>query len=609
LSRAKKSTGRRTAQRSPGLNRSELLELEKGTYHKKWTDRLPVGLVYPNSYRVGMSNLGYQLVYRLLNQNEHIVCERLFLHDSAGPMVSMESGRVSTDFPVLFCSVSFEHDYVNLARFFLLGGIEPLAARRSERIESGQPLVVCGGVATFMNPEPLAPFADLMVIGEAEPLLPVLLERLLDNLHGARSDERSALLQELNQNHRGFYAPRFYRPRYDGQARFSGFEPEAGLPERVEKVSQPGHQRAAHSELLTPQTEFADLYLAELGRGCSRGCRFCAAGFIYRPPRLFDIEAILHSLKQRPGTIDRVGLLGMEMTDTDNLEAIAEHISADGCSLSFSSLRADRISDNLLDLLGSSKLKSVAIAPDGASERLRRVINKQLTEADLLGAAERLTEAGIHRLKLYLMIGLPSETMADLEEFVDLVGKMRELMNRIGRKKKRLSQLSISLNSFIPKPWTPFQYHAYGVSEQLEVGAGCAGRDAVQHIRAKFRFLKKAIAPIPNTRIKSDNPEQELFQAVLARGDRRLAEVLLNMADSGISWKRAMKDQGLEADYFATRQYGPATPLPWSIIDHSIHDGYLWNEYLRSFDEKLSTACDTRFCRRCGVCDDQTAAR
>ena len=203
MSRAKKSTGRRTAQRSPGLNRSELLELEKGTYHKKWTDRLPVGLVYPNSYRVGMSNLGYQLVYRLLNQNEHIVCERLFLPDSAGPMVSMESGRVSTDFPVLFCSVSFEHDYVNLARFFLLAGIEPLAERRSERIESGQPLVVCGGVATFMNPEPLAPFADLMVIGEAEPLLPVLLDHLLDNLRGPKSGERSALLQSLNRGDPG----------------------------------------------------------------------------------------------------------------------------------------------------------------------------------------------------------------------------------------------------------------------------------------------------------------------------------------------------------------------------------------------------------------------
>jgi radical SAM superfamily enzyme YgiQ (UPF0313 family) len=432
---------------------------------------------------------------------------------------------------------------------------------------------------------------------------------LLDNLHRQGPAERSALLEELNLNHRGFYAPRLYQPHYDDQARFSGFTRQAGLPERIEKVAQPGHHRAAHSELLTPQTEFADLYLAELGRGCSRGCRFCAAGFIYRPPRLFDIEAIMQSLKQRPVAIRRVGLLGMEMTDPDDLEIIANHIIADGCSLSFSSLRADRISNNLLKLLASSSLKSVAIAPDGASERLRRVINKQLTEADLLGAAEKLTEAGIHRLKLYLMIGLPSETMDDLEEFVGLVGKMRELMNRIGRQQKRLSQLSISLNSFIPKPWTPFQYHCYGVSEQLEVGTGRAGREAIRHIRAKIGFLKKALAPLPNTRLKSDNPEQALFQAVLARGDRRLAEVLLNMADSGISWKRALKDQGLEARCFATRQYGPATPLPWSIIDHSIHDGYLWNEYLRSFDEKLSTACDTRLCRRCGVCDDQTAAR
>jgi radical SAM superfamily enzyme YgiQ (UPF0313 family) len=362
--------------------------------------------------------------------------------------------------------------------------------------------------------------------------------------------------------------------------------------------------QAAHSELLTPETEFSDLYLAELGRGCSRGCRFCTAGFVYRPPRLWDIEAVLKSFGERPGTIERTGLLGMEMTSQENLELIAGQIGADGCSLSFSSLRADRISDKLLELLSSSNLKSVAIAPDGASERLRRVINKQLTEADLIGAAAKLTEAGLRRLKLYLMIGLPTETVEDLEEFVNLVQRIRAVMQEIGRRRGRLSELSISVNSFVPKPWTPFQYHPFGSSAVLAEEETIDEREVKQELKAKIKYLRASLGPLPNLSLKFDNVDQALFQAVLSRGDRRLAEVLLIMADSGISWKQALKRNGLHPELFATRQYGQQSPLAWSIVDHGIKDDYLWREYQRSFEEKATPPCDTGVCRICGVCDD-----
>jgi radical SAM superfamily enzyme YgiQ (UPF0313 family) len=585
---------------SASKSRQDLLALESGTYLKKWTGRLPVALIYPNSYHVGMSSLGYQLVYRILNDYEHIVCERLFLPETGGQPLSIESGRTANDFKILFCSISFEQDYVNLARFFLASGLAPLAADRPDRISEGSPLVVCGGVATFMNPEPLAPFADLFLIGEAEQLLPDLVAELQEK----QFRDRSALLRKLSTSQVGFYAPYFYEPVYNKLGIIEKMRPEPGLPARIEKAFLGTAPVAPHSELVTSATEFDDLYLTELGRGCSRGCRFCAAGFVYRPHRLWEESAILDGLQERPEKTERVGLVGMEMTSRKSLQSITGRIQQDGCTLSFSSLRADRISDELLELLSRSKLKSVAIAPDGASERLRRVINKGLDEADLLRAAGRLAESGLFRLKLYLMIGLPTETEADLYEFLELVEKILAVMKPIGQRRGRLCELTVSVNSFVPKPWTPFQYHPFSVSEKRADGSVVSAGAAVKDLRGKIKILKKGLAALPNTRASFDNPDHALFQAVLARGDRRLAPVLLNMAASGISWKQAMKQGGINPELYATRQLELGSWFPWNIIDHSIHESYLWSEYCKSMDAKTTSPCDTTLCRKCGVCND-----
>ncbi|BDD86367.1 radical SAM protein [Desulfofustis limnaeus] len=574
-------------------------ERERGAFLKKWTGRLPVALLYPNTYRVGMSSLGLQLVYRLLNDDDRIVCERFFLPEASHPLVSVESGRPLDNFPLVFFSVSFEHDYVNLPGMLIAAGIEPLAQKRGERVSAGAPLLVCGGVATFMNPEPLAPFIDLFAIGEAEALLPHLLAVL------TRTDSgRHELCQELNTRYPGFYAPRLYQPQFDEDRHQSGLIPDPGLPQRVRRAYLETTSQAGHSELLTSQTEFAELFLTELGRGCSRGCRFCTAGFIYRPPRLWESGAVLASLRQRPEGVSRIGLVGMEMTDAETLDAVAACVSELGCSLSFSSLRADRISDRLVELLGASNLKSVAIAPDGGSQRLRSVINKGLDDAHLIGAAERLAAAGLTRLKLYVMIGLPSETEDDLQEFVGLLDRIRAAIEPIGRRRKRLCELTVSVNCFVPKPWTPFQYHPFGSSEQLAAEQTIAGRQAVTLLRGRMMLLKRAVAERPNIRITFDTPEQALGQAVLARGDRRLAQVLLSMATSGISMKQAMKEQSLDERLFATRQYGPDSFLPWQCLDHGIADSYLWREYQRAFLARPTAPCEPTRCRRCGVCHD-----
>ncbi|MBU4395432.1 MAG: radical SAM protein, partial [Proteobacteria bacterium] len=275
-----------------------------------------------------------------------------------------------------------------------------------------------------------------------------------------------------------------------------------------------------------------------------------------------------------------------------------------GCSLAFSSLRADRISGPLLSLLEKSQLKSVAIAPDGASERLRRVINKGLTTDDLLAAAESLARAGLYKLKMYLMIGLPTETQDDLEEMLALIRRIKERIQPIGRERGRLCEITLSVNSFTPKPCTPFQFHPFGVSERLPPGETRDGADAVRSLKEKIKFLQSGLKKEANVRMTSDKPENVLFQAVLARGDRRLAPVLFDMAAEGLSWKQAMRKNHLQAEQFAIRGYGCDEPLPWSIVDHGIKQQYLWDEYMKAFAEKSTMACDTGVCRRCGVCDD-----
>ncbi|MCK5230605.1 MAG: radical SAM protein, partial [Desulfobulbaceae bacterium] len=341
--------------------------------------RLPVAIIFPNEYRVGMSNLGFQLVFDLVNSDPDIVCERFFLPSRSCRPLSIESDRPLRDFPVILCSVSFENDYLNLLKIFLMSGISPLAVDRAASnpiAAPGWPLVICGGVATFINPEPLAPFVDMFIVGEAEPVLPAVMEYLKKWL---KEKERESLLREMAGRFDGCYVPHFYEVIYHEDGTLASVSGPPDLPALVKRVILPETDTAGHSRILTPDAEFADLFLVELGRGCSRGCRFCAAGFVYRPPRLWNMDAIINGLSRKPREINRVGLLGMEMARPDDLALLAGHMLKESYSLSFSSLRADAVSPPLLELLEKSNVKSAAIAPDGSSERLRRVINKGIT--------------------------------------------------------------------------------------------------------------------------------------------------------------------------------------------------------------------------------------
>jgi len=556
-----------------------------------------VALLYPNTYPLAVSNLGFQLVYRLLNDRADIVCERFVYPQNREPFRSLESDRLLSDFPLVFGSVSFEQDFPRLVAMLAAGGIAPLAAERKRTIRAGDPLVVLGGVGVFMNPEPLAPFADLMVIGEAEAVLPQLMENL------STGGDRTELLQHIGATLAGCYVPGGYTFRYDSDGRVREIIAPPGLPQRVTKVVLKTTSKAAHSELLSPEAELG-MYMTELGRGCSRACRFCAAGFIYRPPRLWDSDAILAGLEARPAGVDRVGLLGMEMSDNATLGRIASYLQGHGCSLSFSSLRADRISERILDLLSRSGLKSVAIAPDGSSQRLREVINKGLSEEDLLAAALALVNAGIYTLKLYVMIGLPTETRQDLDELIALIEKIRAAILPLGRTRGRVCEIILSVNSFVPKPWTPFQYLSFGGLDRKQAAAAPDADASVTVLRKKIKYLKKNFSRVSNLHLKVDRPERILTQAVFSRADRRIAPVLLDIGTGRRSFKQAMKVHGLTPWEYCVRPRAADELFCWQVVDHGIIEGYLYRELEKALAGRSTRPCDTLVCRRCGVCHE-----
>ncbi|MEW6220083.1 MAG: radical SAM protein [Thermodesulfobacteriota bacterium] len=547
---------------------------------KRWTGRLPVALVYPNQYTLGMSSLGFQLVYALANELPEVACERVFLPAAGQRPRSVESGRELAEFAVVLVSISFEQDLPNLVRLLAAAGLPPLARERQDR---AWPLVVAGGVATFINPEPLAPFVDLMLLGEAEALLPSFFAQLL----AAGNAGREALVFRLAQELPGCYAPRFYQPRTDSDGTFLGFEVTAGLPAQVQRQTSPAPATAGHSRLFSPEAAFANMYAVELGRGCSRGCRFCAAGFVYRPPRPWPSPAIAAALAARPPEIVRLGLLGMEMIPAAELATLAGALAGTGCRLSFSSLRADALSPALLDLVAAGQAKTVAIAPDAASERLRRVINKGLAAADILAAAEALADRGVRSLKLYLMIGLPTETEEDLREWLDLVRQLRERLLAVGRRRGRMTTLVLSVNPFVPKAWTPFQWEAMAPPPVL---------------RQRLAWLRQHLAGLGNLRLDAETPASCLLQGVLARADRRLGEAIALGMDRPGGWRRACQEAGLSPAAAALRERGEDEAFPWEVVRQGVSRQYLWAERQRARAGQATPPCQPARCRACGVC-------
>ena len=560
-----------------------LVDSEIGTIRKSWHQKISIVLVYPNRYQVGMSSLGYQTLYDLLNKIDHVVCERAFLPDdrkgSTAVLKTVESGKPIAGADIIAFSISFENDYPHILTILDQAGIPLQSGERNTR----HPLVIAGGVACFLNPEPIAAFIDCFLLGEAEGILPDFFQVF------EPGGDKTELLKSLACQVPGAYIPAFYQARYHADGTLAEFEPRSkDVPPKIERVYLKDLDRVSTcSAVITPHTTFDRSFLVEVGRGCPHGCRFCSAGFIYRPPRFRPMARLEQTIEQGAQLTDRIGLVGAAVSDLPGLEQLCAKFNDRNIRISFSSLRADRLTPGLLATLKKSNVKTATIAPEVGSERMRRVINKGITQNDVLSAATKLVENGIPNLKLYFMVGLPGETDDDIDAIIQLVKQIKHQFLKSSRTRRHIGTITVSLNSFVPKPATPFQW---------------AAMDEVGVLKRKIKKIKHDLKKVANLRINSDVPRWAYIQAMLSRGDRRVSDILLMAHANKGNWAQTLKNTPLNSDFYVLRERDPDEILPWDFIDHGINKSYLRKEYDRAKQAMTTPACAVETCRMCGVC-------
>jgi radical SAM superfamily enzyme YgiQ (UPF0313 family) len=549
------------------------LSKETGYVQKPQGSRLRIALAFPNTYWVGMSNLGFQTVYRLFNDQPDVVCERVFLPAkqeladlvaSRTPLITLESQSLVSEFDAIAFSVSFEWDYVNVLTMLRLAGVPAYAAERTER----HPLVVVGGAVTFVNPEPLAPFADVIAAGEGETLVPAI-GRAFSDASGRRE------LLRLLARERGFYIPSFYEPHYASDGTLAGFRPSADagaqVPVRKAALRTTEAVDPPATSIFTPDTEFGSRFLVEVVRGCANLCRFCWAGYNYLPVRAFPTDRILQLADAARPHAKRVGLVSIALCDHPDIERILARLHEMGYGISPASLRLDDITEPIVRILRESGERTITIAPETGSDRLRRVINKTVTNDEILDRADLIFASGLENLKLYYMIGLPTETDDDLVAIRDLTLQLRERMLNHARHRGAVGRIIGSVNPLIPKPGTAYQWLP------MEDDAS---------VDKKIKRLRTLMAGIDNVYFNIKSERHSYYQALLSLGDRRVAPTIAAAERNGQNWRAAVAETGLDADFYIFRDRSHDAVLPWDIIDGGMKASFFHSEFDKGLREE-----------------------
>ena len=527
--------------------------------------RLRIALAFPNTYFVGMSNLGFQTVYSLFNAEDGIVCERTFLppksevevlRASGAGLVTLESQTPVREFDIFALSVSFEWDYTNVLTLLRLAGIPLRAADRTLH----DPIVMIGGAVTFVNPEPLAPFADIIAAGEGEALIPPLVHTFRE------ATDRSDMLRRL-VNERGFYVPAFYDVTYAADGTIEQFVTRDGTaaPPVVRKAALRATDAVdpPATRIFTPETEFGSRFLVEVVRGCANLCRFCWAGYNYLPVRAFPKDRILELAKQARPHSNRVGLVSIALCDHPQIEEILTELVEMGYSISPASLRLDDLTPTILRLLRQSGERTITIAPETGSDRLRRVINKTMTNDEILAAADSIFSTGFENLKLYFMLGIPTETDDDLVAIRDLTQQLREIMLTHARPRGQVGRIVASVNPLVPKPATAYQWLPMEDDASIE---------------RKIKRMRSLTADIDNVYFNIKSERHSFYQALLSLGDRRVAPAIEAAERNGGNWRAAVKEAGIDADFYVFRDRSRDRVLPWDIIDGGMKDTFFRSE-------------------------------
>jgi radical SAM superfamily enzyme YgiQ (UPF0313 family) len=542
-----------------------------------------VALVYPNLYYVGMSNLGFQSVYRMLNRLPDVACERAFLPEDVDkeelertgrPLTSFETGTPLREFDAVAFSVSFENDYLHVLQVLRLAGIPLRVGDRGPR----DPLVILGGSALFLNPEPLAPFADLVAVGEGEALVP----RMMDGILGA-PDPRQGL--EALGPRDGFYVPSRYEVRYHADGTVAAYD---GPGPVVRQRGWPGTMGFPESVILTPHTEMSSKYMVEISRGCPCMCRFCWAGYNYLPVRGFTRAELVGRAREVRRFTRKIGLVSTAVCDHPEIEGIVDDLAGMDYEVSVASLRLDDLTPDFVFKLADTGVQGLTLAPECGSDRMRRILNKQFTNAEILDKATWIFENGIQNLKLYYMVGLPFEGHVDVEAIVDLTAGIRERMLDVARGRGRIGRLNPSINPFVPKPGTPYQWVPMSDPKETD---------------RKLQYLRKAFARMPNVSAICKSARTGTAQSILALADRRVADALEIAVGARMDFKRAVREANLDPSFYLFRERGRDEVLPWDVVDNGVAKGYYWKELERSRQERLSPHCpEIQGCIRCGVC-------
>jgi radical SAM family uncharacterized protein len=552
-----------------------VLEKERGAVQKPWGGKITVCLLYPNAYRLGMSNLGFQTLYRILNTDDDVVCERAFLpetedieeyRNSQTPLFSLESQKSLSSFDILAFSISFENDFLNVLTLLELAHIPPESRLRDGR----HPLVIAGGVAVFLNPEPVSEFFDVFILGEAEEVIGEFLAVCRQTLSDKKEKEKDEFLRHLGRVE-GIYVPKFYRVTYADNGKLQTMDAEAGFPKKVKRRWVPKLDPfPTQSTLFTPDTEFKEMALVEVNRGCPRGCRFCAACFVYHPFRNRSLSSLESISKEALLKEHRIGLTGTAVSDYPKLLPLCQTILSEQGGISLSSLRVDAVSPSLIRCLKEAKDRTVAIAPEAGSERLRKMMKKGYPEEEILKSVDILVENGVSQIKCYFIIGLPSETDEDVKEILLLAKRIRHQIVSNQKNREKRWRLVLSVNPFIPKPATPFQW---------------VPLEEVGELKKKLRMIQKGVQGERGIEMIHDLPKWAYVQALLSRGDRRVGKILLATHRSRGDWRQALRETSINADFYVYRTRDLDEIFPWDFIDHGISKEQLKEEYFKAMKE------------------------